>query len=174
MIHFGEMKCGKVDQFGKLFYVVSDFFHVNFVPLIPLRSHLMLTEPPAGTEEEQLQIRMSVKSVLMAWIRTALVLLVLVNGIAVLRNLTRLVFFVKPGQAPRPEAVWDAVLNPLWLVVGFLIFFGLTYRFSRASWTRALHLAALVGLTEEDLDAHLLRLRSPRREAEREEEDQTD
>lgn len=166
MIHFGQMKCGKVDQFGRLFHVVSDFFHVNFVPVIPLRSYLVLEGAASGAEASQLPIRMSFKSVLTAWVRATFVLLMIVNGIAVLRGFFRLVVAGKPGLAARPEAAWDAVLNPLWLVVGFAIFFALTYRLSKPTWARALHLAALLGLTEQDLDAHLARLHAPRYEAE--------
>ncbi len=167
MIHFGQMKCGKVDQFGELFHVVSDFLHVNFVPFIPLRSHLVL--PGAGAEggDALLPIPLSLKSVLTAWARTVLVLLILLNSFVLLRNLFGLwQFLVVPGRrrgglAAQPEIMLDAVLNPLWLVIGFVIFFALTYRFSKASWTRALHLATVAGLSEEHLDDHLARLRAP-------------
>lgn len=151
MIHFGQMKCGKVDQFGRLFHVVSEFFHVNFVPIIPLRTLLVRGETSSGDEIAAMPIRMSLKSVAAAWVRTALVLLILFQGLAMLRDLTRLLFV----PALRKEGAWDAVLNPLYLVIGCLIFFFLTYRFTRPSWARTLHLAALLGMTEEDLDAHL-------------------
>jgi hypothetical protein len=161
MIHFGQMKCGKVDQFGKLFHVVSDFFHVNFIPLVPLRSYLVLNTAARDSEEAQFPLPMSLKSVLAAWVRAALIVLILLNTLACLRGLPRLLLDQRdhrPAQAARRQAALDGVINPLALVVGFAIFLGLSYRFSRANFTRALHLGALLGLTEEDLDAHLERL----------------
>ena len=156
MLHFGQMRCGKVDQFAGLFHVVTEFFHVNFVPLVPVRSFLVptLDVPLMGGTGGEVPIKLSVKSVLTAWVRTALVLLVLFNVLFFLGNLVRwVVTWARPGAAPPPEMLPDALLNPLALAIGFAIFLGLTYRFSKAGYDRAVELAALLGLTEDDLNA---------------------
>ncbi len=40
----GKMMYGTCDVVPELFYVGTFFFHINFVPLIPLGSHLILSK----------------------------------------------------------------------------------------------------------------------------------
>lgn len=151
MIHFGQMRCGKVDQCGRLFFVVTEFFHVNFVPLLPLRSFLVMRAPNAGRPEVQVPVPLSVKSVLMAWLRTLLVLLILFSALQLFGNS---LWWLVNRRAPKLEAALASVVDPLALVVGFAIFLGLTYRFAGAGRKRATELAARLGLSEDDLDAY--------------------
>ncbi len=161
MIHFGQMRCGKVDQFGNLFHVVSEFFQVNFIPVIPLRSYLVLHGAPPGSE---IPIPLSGKSVLMGYLRTALVLLILYNSYTCVFDMVR---YLARRDAAGPVAMAQAelrlerALNSLALVAGLGVFFGLTYRFSRPRFTRVLELAALIGMTEEDLADYLAEGRLP-------------
>ncbi len=161
MIHFGQMRCGKVDQFGSLFHVVSEFFQINFIPVVPLRSYLILHGAPPGSE---IAIPLSGKSVLMAYVRTGLVLLILFNSYTCVRNLA---IYAAQRNPARPAAIvqaelrLEAALNSLALVTGLVIFFGLSYRFSRPRFARVLELAALIGMTEEDLADYLMRGSAP-------------
>jgi hypothetical protein len=77
MIIFGTRLFGKVDAVPGVFHVATKFFHLNFLPLIPTSSWVVLE----GTQEQGLtgsswrgvelsSIRMS--SVLMAWLRFGL------------------------------------------------------------------------------------------------------
>src|SRR5262249_17385267 len=72
MIIFGEQRYGKVDQVPGLFYVVTRFLHVQFVPLVPLGSYLILNGKFAGGNEAEIKIGLSGKSILFAWFRAAL------------------------------------------------------------------------------------------------------
>src|SRR5262245_6575288 len=101
MLHFGHMRCGKVDQFAGLFHVVTEFFHVNFLPLVPVRSFLVAGAAPAGSPAGEMPIRISAKSVLTAWVRAALVLLILFNVFALVANLIR---WAATWAGPRPGA----------------------------------------------------------------------
>jgi hypothetical protein len=155
MIHFGQMRCGKVDRYRSLFHVVTEFFHVNFIPVVPLKSYVVPTGDSLKHGSAEARIELSLKSVLFAWIRTALIVAMIVNSLWLVRGAYHLTVHQPapmPGFAPRPQVTLDAVLNPLALVVGFAIFFALTYRLSRASYRRALELASLLGLPEEALD----------------------
>jgi hypothetical protein len=85
MIVFGGRLFGKVDQVPGLFHVATQFFHVNFVPLVPTKSWLVLH----GTEKSGLgrtawqgiELR-SIRwgSVGMAWLRFGLVVASVVFG----------------------------------------------------------------------------------------------
>jgi hypothetical protein len=157
MIHFGQMRCGKVDQVENLFHVVSEFFQINFIPVVPLRSYLVLHGAPPGSE---IAIPLNGKSVLMGYIRTALVLLVLFNSYTCVRNLASYLSrrdAARPAVAAQVELRLERALNSLALVTGLVIFFGLTYRFSRPRFARVQELAALIGMTEEDLADYLAR-----------------
>ena len=66
MIVFGLRKFGWVDEIEGLGTIATTFFHIMFVPLFPLETHLVL---PGNRGIKQ---PMSIKSVLVAWIRSAL------------------------------------------------------------------------------------------------------
>lgn len=66
MIVFGTRKFGWVDEVEGLGTVATTFFHVMFVPLIPIGSHLMLDE------SRGVSLPLSIKSILVAWVRSAL------------------------------------------------------------------------------------------------------
>ena len=87
MIIVGGRLFGKVDQVPGLFHVATEFFHVNFVPLVPTRSWLVMQ----GTEKSGLGgnswrgIRLrSIRwgSVGMAWLRLGLVVAAAAFGFA--------------------------------------------------------------------------------------------
>jgi hypothetical protein len=63
----GQKPYGTCDVVPELFYVATVFFHVNYVPLIPVRSMIILEKK--GETIYGVNIRMSFKSVLLAWSR---------------------------------------------------------------------------------------------------------
>jgi hypothetical protein len=69
IVFYGSQFYGKVDKVPMLGHVATSFFYVQFVPLIPLGSYLVL-ENGQGS----LSVGFSVKSLLVAWLRTALVI----------------------------------------------------------------------------------------------------
>src|SRR5689334_9403375 len=69
MVPYGADSFGMCDVVPGLFYIQTQFFHVCFVPLIPLQTQLVIRKPGIGTCIYQ--IPFCIKSILFAWIRTA-------------------------------------------------------------------------------------------------------
>jgi hypothetical protein len=72
---FGTRCFGKVDHVPGQFYVATRFFHVNFVPLIPLGSYIIFE----GTDRGK-PIGLSLKSLALAWGRWMLIIAGLICG----------------------------------------------------------------------------------------------
>ena len=66
MIIFGMRRFGWVDEVPGLGTVATTFIHVMFIPLIPVETYVM-TGPNRG-----IRIGFSMKSILVAWVRSAL------------------------------------------------------------------------------------------------------
>jgi hypothetical protein len=134
---FGTRLFGQVDRVAGLFCVRTKFFHVNFVPLIPLSSYLVF-ETKGGSGSRGIELKkLRWNSVLLAWVRTPLWLTCAVTSIV------GLVTALGAGHD------WQAA-TPL-LIAALLTgaAFYATYRFSAASFERASELARLVGLPPE-------------------------
>src|SRR5262245_24459537 len=74
MIHIGLDTYGKVDHVPGLFSVGTEFLHIQFFPLVPVRSSLAVDEPP----KRIVSIGLSGKSVFFGYARA----LCLVGSIA--------------------------------------------------------------------------------------------
>ncbi|MBA4016653.1 MAG: hypothetical protein C0483_05645 [Pirellula sp.] len=103
----GEQMYGKVDHVPGLFYVSTMFWHINFVPIIPLRSYVVL-EAAAGNEQFQGKpIGWNAKSVLVGYLRgwsaAVGIIAMVVAGVAGGG------FFVPRGEAPLAVAVFLAL-----------------------------------------------------------------
>ncbi|HEV3116010.1 MAG TPA: hypothetical protein VGY58_03080, partial [Gemmataceae bacterium] len=72
VIH-GTSLYGKVDQVKGLFHVATLFFHLNWIPIIPRASYLILERASAGASQG-IPLGMSGKSILFAWGRCALLI----------------------------------------------------------------------------------------------------
>lgn len=135
LVVHGTRFYGKVDRVPGLCYVRTRFYHVQFVPLIPLESFVLVE----GTNEERGQkIPLSIKSVLTAWVRTALVLLAAGYGIATAVHGVRLL----AGEA----ASRGALLACAGWMAGACLVYWMTVRFSRAGYSRAIKLGGYLGV----------------------------
>ena len=67
MIVFGTRLFGQTDRVPGLFYVATKFFHVNFFPLCPLSTYLVIEARGLGTRG--INIPMSSESLIVAWAR---------------------------------------------------------------------------------------------------------
>jgi hypothetical protein len=138
VIWFGKRLFGKVDQVPGLFHVATQFFHIQFCPLIPLQSVIVL----AGTDGERgVPTSMSLKSVLMAWFRAFLCISMVgcvVWGIAECIE-----------ASERHRATAPSLVPPIVGFVGAAAFYWMSVRFSRAGFDRARDLATQAGLPEE-------------------------
>lgn len=85
MIVFGTRLYGYCDNVEGEFHVATKFFHVWFVPLIPVGSYVVLSED--GNSWRGVKIGFNLKSLLFAWARAGMVLSLLgglIGGIALL------------------------------------------------------------------------------------------
>jgi hypothetical protein len=138
-IIYGQKHYGKVDHVPGLFYVVTEFLHVWYVPLIPVKSQLVVDGSEDGSGFKGLRIPMNFKSVFMAWYRAALVLMVFA-GLA-----------VGCAEASRPGFVVNALFVPAVMVIGGIFLYWLSSS-SRASYDRALALGEQAGLPAEYIE----------------------
>ena len=141
MFVFGNRLFGKVDQVPGLFHVATKFFHVNFVPLVPTKSWLVLH----GTEKSGLGtnswrgIRLrSIRwgSVGMAWLRLGLVVAAAAFGFAALAA------FLKGTSLATS-------IGTTLLAVGAAAALVASYRMARASADSLRRLAAEASMPEE-------------------------
>jgi hypothetical protein len=148
IVIWGQRLYGKTDEVPGLFYVRTRFFHVYYVPLIPLQTFVVL----AGSETDRgfkgKPVSMSFKSVLFGWLRGACVVGAIGGLIAAVVNAC---------QLAGPEAE-DALV---WLIFSAVLAAGcgfgnwLSTRLQRASYERALQLGEELGIPLDLLEEHL-------------------
>ena len=105
MFIFGTRLFGKVDAVPGLGHVATKFFHINFLPLIPLEGWFVLGQE--GNQWRGRAIPMSGKSVLTAWMRFATFCL----GVAFL-------FIAAVRAATKGGLGWQFLFGGVLLVVG--------------------------------------------------------
>lgn len=132
----GTRMAGKVDAVPRVGYVSTRFFHLYWVPLIPLQSFLVFSED--GDNVNGVPIRLNLKSVIVGWLRGGSWLAMLVAPfLAVLTYLDH-----HPAHAAVALGIWvlAALLLPLlhyWPGV------------REANYERAIDLANRAGLSPE-------------------------
>lgn len=135
VIVWGSGLYGKVDKVPGVGHVATNFGHLYYFPLIPTQSHFVISEDSSGYQS--VPISMSLKSVLMAWFRSALV----IGSIVLL--ITGSVEFSEGQQA---SGIFTGAVG-----LGCVGLFFATYyvhMFSQASYDRAMNLADEIGLNE--------------------------
>ncbi len=135
VIIWGSRLMGKVDVVPGLFHVATQFGHLNYLPLIPMGTYLVLSQD--GNGFRGMPIGFSFKSMLMAWVRTGLFLVAVIASI---------IGAIAAGDGKTGEWV-----TPVAVAVATWTVFGMTWHrvASRASFQRACQLGELVGLNEE-------------------------
>ncbi|HLN31288.1 MAG TPA: hypothetical protein VK395_26340 [Gemmataceae bacterium] len=140
IIFHGFRLYGKVDHVPGLFHVATMFFHVQFLPMVPWQSVLVLEGRKAGGKPAMMPIRLSGKSILIGWLRLALVLGAGIAGFMALINIDG------PDKHTIPFL--------LAVSVGCCIALWMSYRVFRAKPLRALQLATQVGIAPEVVARH--------------------
>jgi hypothetical protein len=69
LIPLGTRRFGRVDDVPGVCHVATVFFHVLYVPLVPLRSWVVFGGTAKDDSWQGIPIPMSFKSVLLAWLR---------------------------------------------------------------------------------------------------------
>jgi hypothetical protein len=87
IIYFGTRLYGKTDVVPGTCHVATRFFHLYRIPLVPLGSWIVTSQ--TFTTFHGIQTRLSIKSVLLAWLRTALVVGSLACSLAVITELCK-------------------------------------------------------------------------------------
>ena len=80
IVIFGEKSYGKVDRVSGVCYVLTVFAHLNFLPLFPLRSFIVLEGTESGGEFRGKQIGVSLKSAFAGYVRVWLGAVALIAG----------------------------------------------------------------------------------------------
>ncbi len=133
IVFFGTQFYGKVDKVPMLGHVATSFFYIQFVPMIPLGSYLVLEN-----DQGSVGVGFSFKSLLVAWLRTALVFGAV--GLAIAGVIA------SGDRSPAGMAAWfGGALLCATAMVGtyYLPFIG------KASFERAMRLADQVGARPE-------------------------
>ncbi len=148
-VHFGQEDYGKVDVVPGLCHVATRFFTVNFFPLVPVGSYIVVAGKGKGGAPARHKTALSLKSVLIAWLRAALFLASL--GCTLVGFWLTIDFFERRGVSEAAVVeVWAAALSAavtLWL----------TYRLGRASYDRALQIGAELGLEAATVEQYFTR-----------------
>jgi hypothetical protein len=131
MLHGTEMY-GEVDVIPGLFHVSTEFYHVNFIPVWPVRSYIVLH----GPSNHRLRVGLSRKSIAFAYLR------VLCIGLALVGLAWGLGEEFLKGK--RKQADIDFITLLLGLMSLLVLF--LSYRLSRPTPLRAYRLALQAGL----------------------------
>ena len=82
MIIFGTRIFGVTDTVPNVFHVGTKFFHIDFLPLVPLHTYLMIYNSRTGRAEHAIEIPIDCKSIGMAWLRCISGMLVIGSIIA--------------------------------------------------------------------------------------------
>jgi hypothetical protein len=135
-LHFGTKLMGKVDEVPRMGYVSTQFFHVNYLPIIPTGTYFVLEE--SGDNFRGVTLPLSFKSILVAWLRAILFLAFIVA-----------VFVAIIAAADeKMERAIGAGVGGVFAVVAFWCSYYIPL-ISRASYQRAMDLAGRIGLNEE-------------------------
>lgn len=147
-IILGQGNYGKIDVAPRVGYVMTRFFHLYYVPLIPLGSYIVVDGSEAGEEFQGVPTRLRWKSVLAAWVRTALVLSVFA-GVAV--GIVGLIDQMDAKQLPSAEGLFVPWLLAAMSAVGYW----LTHRSSRAGYDRAMAIGEALGVPADVVASRL-------------------
>lgn len=140
IIIFGSRLYGKVDEVPGLFHVATRFGHAWYLPLIPMGSYLVLGRQ--GGEQHGAYIGLSVKSLLIAWLRVVLFIAAAGCVIAAIMLGT-----AAPHRGAAAAPWWPyALAAPILLGLWLWAMMGEAFR--RASYERAMALSERVGLGE--------------------------
>jgi hypothetical protein len=138
VVVWGSRLYGRVDAIPGLGYVATQFGHFDYIPLIPMGSHFVLAQD--GDAWRGIRVPLSGKSVLIAWLRTLLVLAAIVGA------LVTLIISLNPRGKSMEWLPWAGTC------AGALLACVLAWRLkmiTTASYERACELGKLIELNDE-------------------------
>jgi hypothetical protein len=148
IIIWGTRLAGTVDKVPGLFYVRTQYGHLWWIPLIPIRSYIILHGSEGGTGFKGRETPLSGKSVLFGWLRTASIfggvfglIALIVNGLALSDKWS--------------DETLGMGLFSVALLAGSILVYWLCEHFSHASRERAHQLASELNMPPELVDHFL-------------------
>jgi hypothetical protein len=139
IIIWGQRNYGKVDKVGDFCYVATQFGHLWFIPLIPIQTYIVIAGSETDDGFKGVPIGFSAKSILIAWLRAALIIA------------TPILFFL--ALVSTVEALKGSAAGLVGAAFQWLMFSGaaagiwLTYLVTRAGLNRAMQLADQLGVS---------------------------
>jgi hypothetical protein len=133
---FGTRGYGKVDCVPGVCYVLTHFFHINFLPLIPIRSFLIIEEPGGGPPRG-FRMPINLKSMAIGYVRGWSIGAAIIAGFFAVITLT--------GNKPDETA---AVVCALIALAGAAAF-PLSYLVRNANPQRTAELLARLGVSAD-------------------------
>jgi hypothetical protein len=130
IVVWGTRLFGKCDQVPGECYTATRFFYIQFLPLVPLKSFLIVHGSEAGIE-----IPLSLKSIFFGWLRAGLV----VGGLI--------------GMVVAADGNVNVFLPPAMCAIAF----GISYLLSRAGEERADECREALGLSRAGARAPMIR-----------------
>lgn len=144
LVIFGSSNYGKTDHLQGLFYVKTRFYHLWWLPLLPVQSILYLDD---GTETTGAEVGFRWKSVATAWLRTIAGFAIIALTINLITG-TVLADAAAPGRLMPKEILGS--IGFIALMAG--LYYG-TILWSRPGYRRALKLADEIGFPAEVVQA---------------------
>jgi hypothetical protein len=136
---WGQRNYGQVDKVGDFCYVATQFGHLWFIPLIPIQTWIVIAGSESGNCFRGVQIPMSGKSILIAWLRAASII-----AMPILLILS-LVATVGAFEARPTTSLFEALVK--WsLLAASIVALVLSYKMSHAGIPRAMQLADHLGV----------------------------
>ena len=113
-IAWGQRLFGRVDRVPGRYHVATLCFHFCYAPLVPLGTYLVFSQSMSGmdTEFEGVRIPFSLKSWLVAWLRSVLWFLLVVASIGGVTT-----FFEEPPVSPAEHVTRLAIPSALALLL---------------------------------------------------------
>src|SRR5205809_786095 len=139
IIIWGQRLAGKVDRVPGLFYVTTQFFHLYYVPLIPLKTYVVIEGTEEGDGFKGVGVPMSGKSVLIGWLRSALVLGIIAS--VIFAAIAAFEFADKQNHG-----AMETLLISLAQLAACVLLYWIAWNFSRASYQRAMDLGEKLGI----------------------------
>jgi hypothetical protein len=96
VIIYGSRIYGRVDYVPTTLFVGTEFFHLYLLPIVPVKSFIILDGTEGGGSFRGARTRFSFKSILVTCMRAALVLAGIVLFIASFRTGSMLYFYLAP------------------------------------------------------------------------------
>lgn len=140
---FGTKTFGRCDVVAGIGYVATKFFHICFIPILPIQSQFVLAGSEGIFSYKAFDLPMSGKSVLLAWGRTFLFFALLVSLAGVIIEFSAL------------HRAWLKIITAVLVLVGAGVAAVFSYRLFQPTPARKVELISRMGVESDKIAAFL-------------------